>query len=229
MAGSRKKASPMSDTARERILDRLRRAPRQELPRPAAPATAAAPERGAMVARLKSLMEAMRAEVHVVPAAQWLPPLKKILTERSIQTLLYGPGSGIGSELRAAWEADASGLPELVPYGGPVETFKDQLFAVDAAVTTAAGAVADTGAIILRPDPHEPRLMSLVPPVHIALLPSAAIFPSLGEAMREGRWSADMPTNLLLISGPSKTADIELTLAFGVHGPKELIVLILES
>ena len=219
----------MSDTARDRILDRLRRAPRSELPRPAAAAAAAAPQRAAMLARLKSLLEAMRAEVHVVPAADWLPRLKEILRARSIKTLLYVPDTGVGVELRAAWKADASGLPELLAYGGPVETFKDQLFAVDAAITTAAGAVADTGAIILRPDPREPRLMSLVPPIHIAVLPSAAIFPSLGDAMRDGRWAADMPTNLLLISGPSKTADIELTLAFGVHGPKELIVLVLES
>jgi len=39
-------------------------------------------------------------------------------------------------------------------------------------------------------------------------------------------WIENMPSNALLISGPSKTADIELTLAFGVHGPKELVVLI---
>ncbi|MGD8446415.1 MAG: LUD domain-containing protein [Desulfobacterales bacterium] len=38
-----------------------------------------------------------------------------------------------------------------------------------------------------------------------------------------------MPTNIVLVSGPSKTADIEMTLAFGVHGPKELIVLIVED
>jgi L-lactate dehydrogenase complex protein LldG len=219
----------MNDTARDRILNRLRRAPRQELPRPAPAAETAAPAHGVRVARLKSLMEAMRTEVHVVPAADWLPRLKEILTARSIQSLLYAPDTEVGAALRTAWDADASGLPELRPYGEAVETLKDRLFAVDAAVTTAAGAVADTGAIILRPGPREPRLMSLVPPVHIAVLPSSAIFPSLDDAMRAERWAADMPTNLLLISGPSKTADIELTLAFGVHGPKELIVLILES
>jgi L-lactate dehydrogenase complex protein LldG len=218
----------MTDTARDRILDRLRRAPRRELPRPAGAAAAAAPAHEVRVARLKSLMEAMRAEVHVVPAAEWLPRLKEVLAARPIQTLLYAPETEIGAALRAARDADPSGLPELLPYGGPVETLRDQLFAVDAAVTTAAGAVADTGAIILRPDPREPRLMSLVPPVHIAVLSSAAIFPSLDDVLREQRWAADMPTNLLLISGPSKTADIELTLAFGVHGPKELVVLILK-
>ncbi|WP_278366532.1 LUD domain-containing protein, partial [Marinobacter salarius] len=41
-------------------------------------------------------------------------------------------------------------------------------------------------------------------------------------------WAAGMPTNALLVSGPSKTADIEQTLAYGVHGPKELIVLVIE-
>lgn len=219
----------MSDTARDRILARLQSAPRQEAPRPDVSAPAAAPlERGARVARLKSLMQAMRAEVYVVPDSEWIPRLIEVLRSRPIKTLLFAPDTDLGAALRAAWEADASGLPELVAYSEPVETFKERIFAVDAAVTRAAGAVADTGAIILRPDIHEPRLMSLVPPIHIAVLKAESIFPSLAEAMQEGPWSADMPTNMLLVSGPSKTADIELILAFGVHGPKELIVLILE-
>jgi L-lactate dehydrogenase complex protein LldG len=182
-----------------------------------------------MVARLKSLMEAMRAEVYVMPASEWIAHLKSILRSRPIKTMLFAPDTEMGASLRTAWDADCSGLPELVADTEPVEAFKERLFAVDAAITRAAGAVADTGAIILRPDIHEPRLMSLVPPIHLAVLKADSILPSLEEAMRKGAWSADMPTNMLLVSGPSKTADIELTLAFGVHGPKELIVFVLDA
>ena len=85
------------------------------------------------------------------------------------------------------------------------------------------------GALILWPDAAEPRLMSLAPAVHIAVLDAANIHGSLAEAIHRERWAEGMPTNALLISGPSKTADIELVLTFGVHGPKELIVLILDD
>ena len=219
----------MSETARDRILARLQGAPRQETPRPESPVpAAAAPDRDARVARLKSLMEAVRAEVHVLPAAEWIPRLKEVLGARAIKTLLYAPDTDLGFALAEAWQQDAVGLPELVAYADPVESFKERLFGVDAAVTAAAGAVADTGALILRPTAAEPRLMSLVPPVHIAVLKADTVFTSLADAMREGRWAEGMPSNMLLVSGPSKTADIELILAFGVHGPKELVVLIVE-
>jgi len=219
----------MSETPRDRILARLRNAPRPVLPRPpSVPPPTDAPARGERAARLKSRMEAVRAEVHLVPSEAWLDRLKEILAVRKVATLLYAPQTAIGEALRHAWDTDAAGSPELVAYAGPVETFKERLFAVEAAVTAAAGAVADTGALILRPTAEEPRLMSLVPPIHIAVLRAEDIFASLADAMRAGNWSADMPTNMLLISGPSKTADIELILAFGVHGPKELIVLVLE-
>jgi L-lactate dehydrogenase complex protein LldG len=47
--------------------------------------------------------------------------------------------------------------------------------------------------------------------------------------MQAENWPNRMPTNALLISGPSKTADIEMTLAFGVHGPRELMVMIVDG
>ena len=101
-----------------------------------------------------------------------------------------------------------------------------ELFKVDAALTATIGGIADTGAIILWPTPAEPRLMSLVPPIHIAVLDADRIFGSFAEAMEEQGWRQGMPTNALLISGPSKTADIEFILTYGVHGPKEVILLV---
>jgi L-lactate dehydrogenase complex protein LldG len=219
----------MSENARERILGRLRAAPRPEEPRPEAPAfPAAAAQPSERIARLKSLMAAMRTEVHVVPESLWASRLREIIAGRGIRTLLYAPGAAIGPALEAAAAEGDPVFPELKAYDSPVESCRDLLFKVDAAITTAAGAVADTGAIILLPDAAEPRLMSLVPPIHIAVLRADSIFDSLGEALSSRRWAEAMPTNLLLISGPSKTADIELTLAFGVHGPKELMVLVVE-
>ena len=58
---------------------------------------------------------------------------------------------------------------------------------------------------------------------------AATIHATLIDAMRAENWSAGLPTNALLISSPSKTADIQQTLAYGAHGPKELVVLLRED
>ena len=181
------------------------------------------------VEKLKGYMEAVRTEVHVVEAESWKDQLNTILKTRNLKTLLYAPETEIGSILEQEWPgADGSeGLPELVTYKGDIEAFKEDLFQVDAAITSTVGGIAETGAVILWPDEKEPRLMSLVPPIHIAVLHADKIYNTFDEAMQAQNWPEKMPTNAVLISGPSKTADIELVLAFGVHGPKELIVLIL--
>ena len=103
------------------------------------------------------------------------------------------------------------------------------MFKIDAGITSTLGAIAETGAIVVWPTEKEPRLMSLVPSIHIAVLDADSIFNTFCEAIQTQNWPEKMPTNVLLISGPSKTADIELVLAFGVHGPKEVVVLILDD
>ena len=70
--------------------------------------------------------------------------------------------------------------------------------------------------------------MSLVPPIHFVVVEASAISISFEEVLEKERWSERMPTNIVLVSGPSKTADIELVLSYGVHGPQELIVFIIE-
>ncbi len=226
----------MNENARERILQKLRRAVKDRRDIPAVPAVPAPPlGREEKIERLKILMTAMRSEVYLIPkadassdaAAGWAERLKEILREKGLKSLLYAPKTPVGDAVAAAWNAGGEGLPALRPYDRAVETFKDALFTIEAGITGTVGGIADTGALILWPDDKEPRLMSLVPSVHIAVLDADRIYGTFSEAVAKGAWADRMPTNALLISGPSKTADIELVLAFGVHGPKELVVLIL--
>lgn len=220
----------MSNPARDRILERLRAASPDE---PGVPETVCMPietfSKQERIRKLQSFLEAVRSEVHVVPREGWTGKLREVLTDRGLETLLYAPGTSIGKQIEAAWAQDDSRLPKLCTYDGPIESFKTRLFEIDAAVTTSVGAIAETGAVVLWPDAKEPRLMSLVPPVHIAVVEADRIYNNFCEIIQQQQWAGQMPTNVVLISGPSRTADIEMTLAFGVHGPRALIVMILES
>ena len=63
----------------------------------------------------------------------------------------------------------------------------------------------------------------------LAVLKAEKIHHNFLEALQREKWSEQMPTNALLISGPSKTADIEQTLVYGVHGPSQLVVFVIQS
>jgi L-lactate utilization protein LutC len=105
------------------------------------------------------------------------------------------------------------------------------LFNFDVGITSAQIAIAETGTLVLESDGERHRLISLVPAVHIAIIEARNIVQTLGDALdyvqREG--ARAMSRAITFITGPSRTADIELTLAIGVHGPKELYVIIVES
>ena len=214
--------------ARRQILARLKNSGTEQtqVPQAAPPPSAPLPREGRL-ALLCERMTAMRTEIHLVDQERWLDNLTELARDRGWKRLLFGPEGPLGAQMKSAWADGAPDLPALTPYKGPLEEFKKDLFqAIDAGITSTRGAVADTGAIVLWPTRQEPRLLSLVPPVHIAVLDAENIYTSLAEMMDAEKWAAGMPTNALLISGPSKTADIEFTLVFGVHGPKELILLI---
>ncbi len=98
------------------------------------------------------------------------------------------------------------------------------MFGIDCGITTAAAGIAETGSVVLVPTPAEPRLLSLAPPVHLVLLERARLFATLAHYLDTGEYAGDPPTNLVLVSGASRTADIELTLTVGVHGPRVFLV-----
>ncbi|WP_300674693.1 lactate utilization protein [Desulfoluna sp.] len=177
--------------------------------------------------RFVELMEAVRSEVYRVKGNAWVDALRKLLQTRELATLAYGKKTWCGDLLEKSWAAKPHPT-NLIPWTQDIEEFRDELFGISAGITTTMGGIAEAAAMILWPTPEEPRLLSLVPPVHIALVKASEIYTSFPEALKKLDWAKKAPTNSLLISGPSKTADIELILQFGVHGPTDLIVFLIE-
>lgn len=215
------------NNTRERIFSRLESALKQGQINIPGPEKMKYPEldKSQKIELLKNNMEAVRTQVHVVKKEAWIDELKSILQNKNINSLVYASKTEIGQVLENSLTDNSL---NLINYDKDIEDFKKTIFNADAGITTTKGGIADTGALILWPDENEPRLISLVPSIHIAVLKPENIYNSFSEAIEQNNWQEKMPTNALLISGPSKTADIELTLAFGVHGPKELIVIVLE-
>lgn len=230
----------MSD-ARSRILGRLRGALAHDAPGSWPAATADAEPKATpsplaaapLTERLTALITAMRAvqtEVHLARSSDWTQRLTAIVASHGVRRLAIGDGPGLptaAQQALAALQAAPQG-PQVLPFNRDIEAWKAELFTtVDAGFTTARCGIADTGGLILWPDATEPRTLSLVPPLHIAWLDGRRVHASLADAIGRDSWTAHgLPTNALLISGPSKTSDIQQTLAYGAHGPRALALII---
>ncbi|HEX8991463.1 MAG TPA: LUD domain-containing protein [Anaerolineales bacterium] len=91
-------------------------------------------------------------------------------------------------------------------------------------ITGIRAAIAETGTLVIASSATQPLTASLLPEIHVAIVRSSQIVRTLDEALRDT--AIPDATAAVLISGPSRTADIEMTLTIGVHGPKELVVFI---
>ncbi|GJJ03523.1 hypothetical protein RugamoR64_40610 [Duganella rhizosphaerae] len=175
---------------------------------------------------LERVMTSVRTDVWRVDANSWPALLAQKLAAAGVGSLLMDTNAAEGAALAAALPAAV----RAVAFDRPLEEWKDQLFAdVDAGFTVARSGIAATGTLVLAPDAGTPRTVSLVPPLHVALVYASTLHADLHAAMHAEAWSATMPTNLVLVSGPSKTSDIQQTLAYGAHGPRALWVFIIDD
>ncbi|MCF8198645.1 MAG: lactate utilization protein C [Sulfuritalea sp.] len=209
--------------ARERILSRLRAAPQIVMTAPAVLTSPAEQSPETMLEQFRRGIEAFHAEVIDARERTWPIVLAEICATKRIATLMLPP---VGMVNLQPW-LDG---PRLSRFDRPIETLKTELFdATNASLTIADGAIADTGTLIQSDPQRMPRTLSLVPPIHICLLDVRHLYPSLQSAVAATRWAEAMPSNLIFITGPSKTADIQQTMAYGAHGPRELVVLLTED
>jgi L-lactate dehydrogenase complex protein LldG len=107
---------------------------------------------------------------------------------------------------------------------------RDELKAACAAaalgITGADYALADTGTLVMISSAEEARMVSLLPPVHLAIMPKERILTGLDELLTLLPLPSEVSSSMVLITGPSRTADIEQILVRGVHGPGEIHVVV---
>jgi L-lactate dehydrogenase complex protein LldG len=207
---------PKVSAARDEILGRVRSALAGSAP--AAP-VARAYRRGGSLDRVQTVellcerLADYKAEVRRVEAGDLPAAIAETCAARALSRLGVPPG------LPDAWRPAG---PEIVEDAGLSARELDEL---DGVVTACTLAIAETGTIVLAAGPSEGRrALTLVPDLHICVVREEQIVGSVPVAFAELADLARRP--LTLISGPSATSDIELSRVEGVHGPRQLVVIV---
>jgi L-lactate utilization protein LutC len=110
------------------------------------------------------------------------------------------------------------------------EASREAFFQADLGLTGVDYLIAETGSVILASRPEQPRSLSLLPPIHVAVAERAQILSDLFDLFESPLWTerGGLPACLSIVTGPSKTGDIELRLVTGVHGPGEVHVIVID-
>ncbi len=165
-----------------------------------------------LVERFAEELTALGGGVQRVSEAELNDSLIEFLRERQIAEVLM-------------WE-QVAGVDEARLTEAGVRAVRGVDPRVNAGLTGVLSAIADTGSLVIPSGKGRPLSASLLPEIHLAVVRPAQIVRSLEEALHRNEVSE--AAVVALVTGPSRTADIEMTLTIGVHGPKELMVYIVE-
>ena len=215
--------------------------------RPERPRVEAEAIRAELAERWPEALERFRHELEkvggvfyrVATLAEVVPVVAGIARERAARRLVSWHAAELGGDLGPA--LTAQGLEPVAMPPGEVasaaerQRLRELVAAAELGLTGVDLAIAETGTLVLSSGAGRPRSTSLLPPYHIALFDRTALVESLAQAgVFLELWHADgEPGNrgavITFITGPSRTADIELTLTRGVHGPKEVHAIFVEA
>ena len=137
---------------------------------------------------------------------------------------VHMPVAGLADALRARGATILTQSPDKARDNA----HRAELASAVVGVTAADGGLAATGSIVLTSGPGRGRLASLLTPIHVALLKRSRLFETLAVYIGQHPEAVTAGANFVCITGPSRTADIEHVLARGVHGPKEIHVVLVD-
>lgn len=171
-------------------------------------------ERAKLVELMKDRLEDYDARVEVVASSAVAGTVARMLTERAKRSMLLPRG------IATDWLPP--GFEFVVDDGGEADRLND----FDGVLTGATVAIAQTGTLVLQNAAGQGRrALTLVPDYHLCIVDVANIVETVPEAINLLRRTATLPTTF--VSGPSATADIEMTRIKGVHGPRDLDVILI--
>lgn len=202
-------------SSRDEILSaiRLRRVRNEKRPSPYRPA----PIDGDAIAQFARRAASQAAEVRHVASMDDVPAaVADILRSRNMQAVIHMPPNSSVDQL--PWQS-APGLTRETSPPGPE----------DAALALAPYAIAETGTLAYASAPDAPASWHFRAGLEIAVLRAGAILPHLEEVLAKVKTRGEFPRTLNLVTGPSRTGDIEQTLELGAHGPKALAILIVDN
>ena len=207
--------------SRETILKKLRT---QKRSAPDLPIWTTKREFTDLSERFTQSLTAVKGQVH--HAASWAEALEtvdQLLTELGAEKVAINDETPLDSVDFAETRPDIS----CFTAGKSTGSLRDFCTTADVGLSSCEVALAETGTVVVASGTGKSRLVTLLPPVHIALVPTSKLTTDIltWTAAR----NAPPPANISFISGPSKTADIEQTLAVGVHGPKQFIVILYDD
>jgi L-lactate dehydrogenase complex protein LldG len=222
----------VSETTRRQVLEAIRQAlavpVEATLPEPFPPSSMTGEEE--RIAGFIREAEAAGAQVASVPEAEAARAQVRRWVEACGARRVLCAATPLVKQLGLGREPLVGAGVELVQAEAAASDRRQRALAADVGITDADFGLADTGTLALRATPEQGRLVSLLPPVHIALLSRRRIVADLAACLRalEMKKEARHTSLLTLITGPSRTADIEQTLTVGVHGPGTLYILLLD-
>ena len=146
----------------------------------------------------------------------------------AVRNLMNGH-TAVASNAPFLRDCGISGLAGVKSGFTSAEELRAACATADIGITSADFALADTGTFVMLASPKEARLVSLLPPIHVGVIPASSILPNLDELFVRMSKPADLTSSMVLITGPSRTADIEQILVRGVHGPGEIHAVIVEE
>jgi L-lactate dehydrogenase complex protein LldG len=223
----------MTNQTRDLVLSRLKSMPDSsaKLARPQLPAMpASSMDREQLIETFKGLLEAQTGVFKRAKGKSGvLAVLAEVFQEEGISCAVASEDAVLSDLGLKEW-GEENGLTIRSTSDSPdPEVFKKVVFTeVDAGITGADYGIAESGTLCILAGRQMPRLTSLAPPIHIAVLPAERLL-GVYEDMVAAVFKKPPPSQVILITGPSMTADIQATSFKGMHGPRRLIVIFREG